>query len=58
MSKILVVDDEEKIRDVVVAYLLKAGFETCEAGDGHHALLQLESNKFHVYFPSKIRNIS
>ncbi|CAM4397945.1 response regulator transcription factor [Paenibacillus alkaliterrae] len=44
MSRILVVEDEEKIREVIVAYLLKAGFETCEASDGHYALLQLKNN--------------
>lgn len=44
MSRILVVDDEDKIREVIVAYLLKAGYDTCEAGNGHHALQQLNSN--------------
>ncbi|OME78703.1 DNA-binding response regulator [Paenibacillus sp. FSL A5-0031] len=38
MSRILVVEDEEKIREVIVAYLSKAGYETCEAIDGRTAL--------------------
>lgn len=44
MSKILVVEDEEKIREVIIAYLLKAGYETCEAGDGQAALYEINRN--------------
>jgi len=38
MRTILVVDDEVKIRDVVVSYLHKEGFQTMEAGTGREAL--------------------
>jgi DNA-binding response OmpR family regulator len=34
---VLVVDDEPIVRDVVVRYLQREGFETLEAGDGRHA---------------------
>ena len=38
MKTILMVDDEDKIRDVVVSYLKKDGFRTMEAGTGMEAL--------------------
>lgn len=38
MKTILVVDDEDKIRDVVVSYLKKEGFRTMEAVTGNEAL--------------------
>jgi DNA-binding response OmpR family regulator len=38
MKKILVVDDESKIRKVVTAYLEQAGFKVVTAGDGQMAL--------------------
>ncbi|SFE02749.1 DNA-binding response regulator, OmpR family, contains REC and winged-helix (wHTH) domain [Paenibacillus catalpae] len=38
MKTILVVDDEEKIREVVVSYLQKDGFQTIEADKGNKAL--------------------
>ncbi|WP_248928345.1 response regulator transcription factor [Paenibacillus hamazuiensis] len=38
MKTILIVDDEEKIREVVVSYLQKDGFLTIEAGTGKNAL--------------------
>jgi DNA-binding response OmpR family regulator len=37
MPKVLVVDDEPIVRDVVVRYLRRDGFETLEAGDGDAA---------------------
>ena len=37
MTTVLVVDDEPIVRDVVVRYLQREGFETLEAGDGLHA---------------------
>jgi two-component system, OmpR family, phosphate regulon response regulator PhoB len=37
MSTVLVVDDEPIVRDVVVRYLRRDGFETLEAGDGDRA---------------------
>ncbi|WJH32788.1 response regulator transcription factor [Paenibacillus sp. CC-CFT747] len=42
MKTILVVDDEEKIRDVVVSYLRKEGFLTVEAATGTDALREME----------------
>ncbi len=38
MGKILVVDDEEKIRDIIKEYLDFEGFDYCEAGDGVEAI--------------------
>lgn len=40
-DKILVVDDEDKIREVLVPYLRMEGFETSEAADGETALRML-----------------
>jgi DNA-binding response OmpR family regulator len=37
MATVLVVDDEPIVRDVVVRYLERAGFETVEADDGDRA---------------------
>jgi DNA-binding response OmpR family regulator len=37
MASVLVVDDEPIVRDVVVRYLRREGFETLEAGDGLQA---------------------
>lgn len=42
METVLVVDDEPTIRDVVVQYLRRDGYETLEAGDGHTARELLE----------------
>jgi DNA-binding response OmpR family regulator len=38
MSRVLVVDDDETVREVVVSYLRAAGHEVAEAGDGEAAL--------------------
>jgi DNA-binding response OmpR family regulator len=43
-SKVLVVDDEPTVREVVVSYLRRDGHEVAEAGDGHTALELLESD--------------
>src|SRR5882762_3938632 len=40
MARILIVDDDPAIRDVVRFALRKAGFETVEADDGRAALAQ------------------
>lgn len=42
-KKILVVDDEAKITEVVRAYLETNGYDVCEAADGSHALSLFES---------------
>ena len=44
MTTILVVDDEATIRDVVVRYLQRDGFETLEAADGHRSRQLLEEH--------------
>ncbi len=45
MNKILVVDDDVNIRRLVGTVLKDAGFDVCEAADGHDALLKLDENK-------------
>jgi DNA-binding response OmpR family regulator len=42
VSTVLVVDDEPIVREVVVSYLRRAGFETLEAADGERARELLE----------------
>ena len=44
MQTVLVVDDEEIVRDVVVRYLKRDGYRTLEAGDGDEALRLLEED--------------
>lgn len=44
-KKILVVDDEEKIRDLINKYLVNEGFEVVEAEDGQQALELIDSEK-------------
>ena len=43
MSTVLVVDDEPTIREIVVKYLERDGFQTLEAADGNRARQILES---------------
>ena len=45
MEKILIVDDEKEIRDLVEIYLKGEGFITVKAGDGEEALKVLEEEK-------------
>ena len=45
MSKILVVDDDAHIRELVRVFLHNEGFDVVEAADGLEALAQLESVK-------------
>lgn len=44
-QKILVVDDDSHIRQVVSFALQKAGYQTFEAGDGREAIEQFEASK-------------
>jgi DNA-binding response OmpR family regulator len=44
MTKVLVVDDEPTIREVVVGYLQREGFKTVEAADGNRARELLEQD--------------
>jgi Response regulators consisting of a CheY-like receiver domain and a winged-helix DNA-binding domain len=45
MSRILVVDDDSHIRELVKVFLRNEGFEVIEAGDGVEALSRLETIK-------------
>ena len=45
MSTVLVVDDEPIVREVVVRYLRREGYETLEAADGTRARELLEANE-------------
>ena len=44
MTTVLVVDDEPIVRDVVVRYLRREGYDTLEAGDGDTARALIVSN--------------
>ena len=44
MTTVLVVDDEPIVRDVVVRYLQRDGFDTLEAGDGESARKLIENS--------------
>lgn len=44
-KKILIVDDEDKIRDLVNKYLVNEGYEVIEASDGYRALELADSEK-------------
>lgn len=46
MAKILIVDDEEKIREVIKEYAHFTGYETEESCDGMDALNKISTNKF------------
>lgn len=46
MSKILIVDDEKNICELVSLYLKKEGFEVDCAGDGEEAILKFEADQF------------
>ena len=41
MSKIMVVDDDPNIRELVCALMKNGGFDTCEAKDGRSALQRM-----------------
>src|SRR5262249_31336355 len=44
MATVLVVDDESIVREVVVRYLAREGYETVEAADGDSARALIESS--------------
>ena len=46
MSKILIVDDEVRIRDVVSEYAVAHGYHVKQASDGLEALKMIETEKF------------
>ncbi|ERI94985.1 putative transcriptional regulatory protein ResD [Clostridiales bacterium oral taxon 876 str. F0540] len=47
-EKILVVDDEERMRKLIAAYLKKQGYEPIEAENGLEALRIFENEKIHL----------
>ncbi len=47
-KRILVVDDEEKIRELLKLYLENEGFETHQAVDGQQALKMLQKNNYNL----------
>jgi len=46
--KILVVDDEQKVLDVIKAYLIKEGFDVLTASDGKEALDIFKNEQIHL----------
>jgi len=48
MKAILVIEDEEKIREVIIAYLTRAGYKTYEASDGQTALNEMEKHPINL----------
>ena len=49
MKKLLIVDDEERIRTVVKTYAENDGFEVFEAGDGYEALEIIEKEDSFIF---------
>lgn len=48
MAKILIVDDEIRIRDVVSEYAMAYGYQVVQAQDGLEALQKLDKEKFDI----------
>ena len=46
--KVLIVDDEKPIRDIIGRYLANKGFEVLEAGSGEEALKYFQIEKPHI----------
>lgn len=46
MPKLLIVDDESKIREVVKEYALLNGYDADEAADGHEAVQAVQTNDY------------
>ncbi|MGM9919216.1 MAG: response regulator transcription factor, partial [Lactimicrobium massiliense] len=46
MTRILIVDDEEKIRNMIRKYAEYEGFQTDEAKDGLEAVQKCEKNNY------------
>ncbi|MFD1409315.1 response regulator transcription factor [Kroppenstedtia eburnea] len=47
-KKILVVEDEQILREIIKDYLLDAGYEVLEAADGRHALTLFQEHEVHL----------
>ena len=43
-TKLLIAEDEEKIRRLVAGYMVREGYRVMEAADGKDALSQFERN--------------
>ncbi|MEG1945379.1 MAG: response regulator transcription factor [Oscillospiraceae bacterium] len=48
MQRILIVDDEENIRNIIKKYAAFEGYEVCEASDGMEAISKCEEEQFDV----------
>ena len=48
MLKILVVEDDKSLNDLICSYLRAAGYETTACYDGDEALLEMEKTTFHL----------
>ena len=48
MYKILIVDDEERIRDIIKEYLDFEGYTYDEASDGMEAIEKIKNNEYSV----------
>ena len=46
MTKLLITDDEEKIRNIIVKYAKHEGFETDEASNGMEAVEKCKNNDY------------
>ena len=46
MARILIVDDEEKIRSIIRKYAEHEGYEVSEAADGQEAVIPLPGRQF------------
>ncbi|MFH1258574.1 MAG: response regulator [Elusimicrobiota bacterium] len=46
--KILVVDDEPQIRDIIARFLKKGGYQVCLAADGEEAVQALKNERPHL----------
>jgi CheY-like chemotaxis protein len=47
--RILVIDDSDEVRTVLVEYLLSQGFSAENAGSGREALEKSKSSEFHLF---------
>ena len=58
MSRLLIVDDEERIRDIIKKYAQFEGFETVEAVDGLQAVEICRKESFDLIIKMCIRDRS
>jgi DNA-binding NtrC family response regulator len=47
-SHILVVDDEEALRNILSGELVSSGYDVSTAGDGEEAMRAIQNKKFHL----------